>query len=168
MGFPMNGDRRLFIWRFNQAKDLAGRLVKPVAQVLDAILLLRLEIGRMGLANRIGGEPLDMGVHIHIQWHDFSPYEDAASCERAIPEYDDMISRQTRYKPTAANAQPSLNTPCLFPRMCARIAVRRRLVYLPNGRLAGRFVWVRRAGILKPALGRSPVCGWRPPACGRY
>jgi len=52
MGFPMHGNRSVFIRRFNQAKDLAGRLVKPVAQVLDAVLPLRLQVGCMGLGNR--------------------------------------------------------------------------------------------------------------------
>jgi len=72
MCFPMNGNRSLFIRGFNQAKDLAAGLIEPVAQVLGTILLLRLQIGFVSLGNRIRGESLDMAVHIHKQWHDFS------------------------------------------------------------------------------------------------
>src|SRR5262245_47296480 len=71
MGFPMNGHRSLFIRRFNQAKDLAAGLIEPVAQVVGTILLLRLQIRLMSLGNRIRGEPLDMAVDIHEQWHEF-------------------------------------------------------------------------------------------------
>jgi hypothetical protein len=60
----MNGNRSLFIWRFNQAKDPAALLVEPVAQVRDAILLLGLEVGLMRLGNRIGGQSFDMLVNI--------------------------------------------------------------------------------------------------------
>ena len=73
MGFAMNGNCRFFIWRFNETEHLAGILVKPVAQVLDTVLRLCLQVGRMGLGNRIRGEPFDMAVRIHKQWHEFSP-----------------------------------------------------------------------------------------------
>ena len=53
MGLPMHGNRRLFIWRFDETKDLTSSLVKLVAQVSDAVLLLRLNVGGMGLGNRI-------------------------------------------------------------------------------------------------------------------
>src|SRR6185503_4296875 len=74
MGFAMDRICSLFIWRFDQAKDLAALLVKPVAQVLDAVLLLCPQVGFMGLGNRIRGQSFDMSVRIHIQWHEISPH----------------------------------------------------------------------------------------------
>src|SRR5205823_13582081 len=55
MCFPMNSDCSFFIRGFNETKYLTGVLVKPVAQVLDAALLLRLHMGFMGVGNGIGG-----------------------------------------------------------------------------------------------------------------
>jgi hypothetical protein len=83
MGFAMDRICSLFIWRFDQAKDLAALLVKPVAQVLDAVLLLCPQVGFMGLGNRIRGQSFDMSVRIHIQWHEISPYKGARPANAA-------------------------------------------------------------------------------------
>src|SRR5262245_7822370 len=140
MGFAMNGDRSLFIGRFNQAKDLAARLVEPVAQVLDSVFVLCLQVGFVSLGYRLCGEPLDMAVRIHKQWHGF------------------LLTMGAR---TAASALSSLNTPFVPAAVC-RIVGRGYSVYLPHGRFAGRFVSVRRAAILIPERGGSPGSGWRP------
>ncbi len=65
---PMDGDGGFFIGYFNEAKDHVARLVEPVAQVPDAVLLLDLQVGCMGLGERISDQPFDMVVHIHRQW----------------------------------------------------------------------------------------------------
>src|SRR5262245_41849819 len=73
MRFAMHGDRGLFVGSFNQAKGLAALLVEPVAQVFDAVLLLRSQVGLMGLGCRGSGEPFDISVDVHKEWHAFSP-----------------------------------------------------------------------------------------------
>ena len=97
VGFPMNSNRSLFIWRFDQAEDLAAILVEPVAQVFDAVLRLRLQVGGMGLGHRIRGEPFDMSVRIHKQWHEVSPYAGARPTN-ALPETNSSLSKLNEAK----------------------------------------------------------------------
>ncbi len=55
----MYGVDRLFGRRFDEAKDLARTFVEPVAQVFDAVLLLRLELSLVSVGNRVSSPALD-------------------------------------------------------------------------------------------------------------
>ncbi len=55
--------------RVDEAEDRACALVDPVAQVADAVLRLRLEIGEVCLANVLDGDPAVDAVHVHEERH---------------------------------------------------------------------------------------------------
>src|SRR6266851_9852539 len=65
----MHGYCRFLAWRFDQAENLAAALVKPVAQILDAVFLLGSQVGGMGLGDRGAGQSFDVLMDIHKQWH---------------------------------------------------------------------------------------------------
>src|SRR4051812_4011601 len=70
----MNCNCSFFVRRFNQAKDLAGIFVEPVAQILGSVLVLRVQIRLMSMGYGIGSKPFDMLVGIHVKWHCCSPF----------------------------------------------------------------------------------------------
>src|SRR5262245_117615 len=64
--------RRFAVGRIDEAEDLAFLLVDPVVLVVDAVLVLHLDVGRMGPDHV---SRLDSGdvVLVHVCWHAFVP-----------------------------------------------------------------------------------------------
>src|SRR5262249_50787324 len=71
--FAVDGDRGFSAGGLDQAEDLAGLLVEPVAHILDAMLFLDLQVGLMRLGDSLGRQPVDMVVNIHEQRHMDAP-----------------------------------------------------------------------------------------------
>jgi hypothetical protein len=65
MRFSMDGIRSLLAGRFDQTKDFAGALVKPVAQVFDPVLFLSFQVSLMGAAHGFRRQAFDVLVNIH-------------------------------------------------------------------------------------------------------
>jgi hypothetical protein len=59
--------------RLDQAEDLAGALVEPVAEIAHAILLLDLEVLLVRQLAYLGGEAVDPVVDIHVEGHPLPP-----------------------------------------------------------------------------------------------
>src|SRR5579862_853873 len=66
---------RLGAGGLGQAEDLAGRLVVPVAEEVDAVLALDGEVGGVGLGDRFGGQAGNLVVSIEKEWHRTGPPE---------------------------------------------------------------------------------------------
>jgi len=70
MGFSVDPDRGLGVWCLDQAEDLAALLIHPILEVVDPVLVLGLDVGRMGLGDVLGGRAFGKAlVHIHEQRH---------------------------------------------------------------------------------------------------
>src|SRR5689334_25278280 len=57
----------------NQAEHLAAALIKPIFQVIDAVVFLCLQICLVSMRDGICGQTLDFVVDIHVKWHCSSP-----------------------------------------------------------------------------------------------
>src|SRR6266542_5511697 len=65
----MHGLRRLPARGLHETEDLAVALVEPVAQILDAVLLLDLQVLPMGVRSDGGRQAFDLGVHVEVERH---------------------------------------------------------------------------------------------------
>jgi hypothetical protein len=75
MSLAVHGIRRLGIWSFDQAEDLAGLFVHPVPQILDSVRILVRKVGLMRFGHVVGPDsPFDR-VNIHEDRH-FCPSRD--------------------------------------------------------------------------------------------
>src|SRR5262245_27902672 len=73
MGLAMDGDRGIPVGGLDEAEDLAGSLVDPVVLVVDAVLVLNLDVGfvRTDDVGRLhAGQVMDIdeGRHVMISW----------------------------------------------------------------------------------------------------
>lgn len=64
MRLALHRNSRFLVGGFDQAEDFARRLVKPVAEILDVVLLLRRQVGLVSLGDRVSGQPFDSMVNI--------------------------------------------------------------------------------------------------------
>lgn len=59
--------------RLNQAEHFTALLVEPILPVLDAVSVLRFDVGFVRVTNRIGGESVYFTMNVHKKGHeDFS------------------------------------------------------------------------------------------------
>src|SRR5262245_20908164 len=65
----MDGGRRFLAGRLHQAEHLTGPLVVPVAKVMDAVLVLDLEVFLVRVTERLGLQSVDLVVHVEIERH---------------------------------------------------------------------------------------------------
>src|SRR5215217_7085611 len=71
--FTMHRAGGFRVRRLDEAEDLARLLVDPVALVVDAVFVLRLDVLLMRLRNICGGHLATERVHVHVQRHDPPP-----------------------------------------------------------------------------------------------
>ena len=65
MGFTVDAISCLRVRCIDQAEDLPFTLVHPIFEVLDAVLFLRLEIGRMSFRDIFRSRPVNL-VNVHV------------------------------------------------------------------------------------------------------
>src|SRR5438094_246789 len=61
--------RGLLAGCLDETEHLAGPLVEPVAQIVDTVLVLDLEILLVRVTQRLSLQAVDLMVHIEIEWH---------------------------------------------------------------------------------------------------
>src|SRR5215217_3596467 len=71
--FTMHRAGGFRVRRLDEAEDLARLLVDPVALVVDAVLVLRLDVLLMRLRDICGGDLATERVDVHVQRHDPPP-----------------------------------------------------------------------------------------------
>src|SRR5262249_21366573 len=69
VGLAMHRGRRFLAGGVDQAEDLAGTLVIPVPDIVDAILTLYLEIFLVCTGCHLGGQSVYLVVHVEIERH---------------------------------------------------------------------------------------------------
>jgi hypothetical protein len=69
MGFAVDRRSRLLVRSIDQAEHLPTALIKPILQVLDAVLFLRLHVCLVRVLDCICGQPLDFVMGVHVKWH---------------------------------------------------------------------------------------------------
>src|SRR5215471_14199576 len=72
MSFAMHGCCGVGVWGVDQAEDLAMVLVDPVAQVVDAVCILGLQVGGVCLRHVVDGDRALDRVRVHEQCHRLS------------------------------------------------------------------------------------------------
>src|SRR6185503_15443840 len=65
----VDGLRGLLAGSLDEAEDLARSLVVPVLQVVDAVLVLALQVLAVGVGEPLRGQPVDLVVHVEIERH---------------------------------------------------------------------------------------------------
>jgi hypothetical protein len=61
----MHCGSRIFIGRIDQAKHVAVGFIKPILDVLDAVFVLRSQIGLVCVSYGIGRKAFDLFMNIH-------------------------------------------------------------------------------------------------------
>src|SRR5262249_29690575 len=69
VGLAMHGRRRFLARGLTETEDLSSPLVVPVTDVVDAVLALHGEILLVSLCGHLGGEPVDLAVHVEVERH---------------------------------------------------------------------------------------------------
>src|SRR5690348_6270911 len=73
MSFAVYACCSLLIGSLDKAEYLAITLIKPIFQVLDAVLFLCLYICLMRVRDSICSQTFDFVMNIHVKWHFISP-----------------------------------------------------------------------------------------------
>src|SRR5262245_28110377 len=73
----MHGFSRLLAGRLHEAEDLAGAFVEPVAEILDAVFLLDLQVAAVGIRGDLGRQSVDLVVHVQVKRHSRAPLHSA-------------------------------------------------------------------------------------------
>jgi len=84
------------VGRLDKAEDLAVGFVNPVAAVVDSVLVLNGDVGRMGSRDVDGGDAGEVLVDVHEQWHVNSSCSlssaDTISLVTGAPEVNDRLA----------------------------------------------------------------------------
>jgi hypothetical protein len=72
VGFAAGPGGGLLVGSLNEAEHLPMALIKPLLQVLDAILFQCLYIGLVYALDRTCGQPFDQVADVYIKWHGIS------------------------------------------------------------------------------------------------
>src|SRR5262245_37949442 len=73
----MHGFSRLLAGRLHEAEDLAGAFVEPVAEILDAVLLMDRQVAAVGIRGDLGRQSVDLVVHVQVKRHSRAPLHSA-------------------------------------------------------------------------------------------
>ena len=73
MSLAVHIHSRLLAGGFSKTPDLASLLVEPVPVVLNPVLVLDFHVLSVGVGHRFCGQPFDVLVVVHEQWHRANP-----------------------------------------------------------------------------------------------
>src|SRR5262245_45974401 len=115
MGLAMDGGRRFLAGRLHKAEHLPGPLVVPVAEVMNAMLVLDLEVFLVRATERLGLQSVDLVVHIEIERHSRPLFRESCwKCRQCVREGQatGIIVPYRKCRPLARThpAQPSVRS----------------------------------------------------------
>src|SRR5215475_835640 len=110
VGLTVNGRRGMRRRRLDEAEHLAARLIHPIPQVLDVVVVLGLQVGHVCLGDVACGHPIGNRVDIHEKRHaELLRFDRAPRLFRVA-----RITVGARYRPEIGRRCPYWRCRCLF------------------------------------------------------